>query len=678
MPGWPDSDMSFAGEKSIKAWSSDSASAKVCISWGTGNKLRLSYLHPRTQEISSTATPSKVVEVKVGSVSSHESAMRRLVYDSLPAFALLQNRKQQALRQSQRGLPSDWWETVLQYSRSISVVLGANKSSSGSVLNETSEMEKRTLLRAIWDLLEIVYVDKHASSWLTEQLTDWLERYDQVLSNVEPTVNSKLSVLKPKLINTRVKYLRMHGSYQHDQIDNRQTENGLVEAVAVLISKMPRLQQSSKTDTVGVTYTFKPEFSKAWERWRNQISKLVTSVFWLECTHEGTANGLKQLLSILLGDTNILISATTHWMELLVSHVLFVKPFLMGSEGLLSLARKCMQLKPPIGIDQLTELLLAIIGENTEVVLVECRKHFDPWMVTHMLELLSAKNGQAQSFLTEERDEFDGLSLEEFHRLVYAQILSSYPCTWQLTPFYLASGTHQGQGLLEAILLMRPVSSDSKVSAKVLDICRMYDLHAVAERYKRMMGVYYWKHGRKGLGISWLQCGRDYSRLTYAANELFTDVSQASVGDSGRLQELDSLIDLLGPQFEGFGGLAFLHRFRDFKGALFSFQEGLANSISFDKQVVAGKTAVKHLMQLMKDGITADKFLLPLLQDAVELLNFSGEVLVSSAETNILLLRLQNLTITNKHDTVLDLSSESVAKIRLALGRNLGRAILKD
>ena len=57
------------------------------------------------------------------------------------------------------------------------------------------------------------------------------------------------------------------------------------------------------------------------------------------------------------------------------------------------------------------------------------------------------------------------------------------------------------------------------------------------------------------MGISWLQRARDYGRLSAAANELLTLVSQRNVG------ELEGLIDLLGPQFEGFGGLGFLHRF---------------------------------------------------------------------------------------------------------------------
>ncbi|KAI5078662.1 hypothetical protein GOP47_0006333 [Adiantum capillus-veneris] len=621
---------------------------------------------------------------------------------------VVESRKQQALLQSPRALPLDWWETVLDYSRNISAVLGASKSSSGASMTQstksTRDMEMPSILRAIWDLLEIFYVDKHASSWLPEQLINWLERYDKVLAILGPTIHCKLAVLQPRLVNTRfpeddedywsgltsalavgwldvvVKCLRMHGSYQHDQIDNRQTENGLVEAVVVLITKMPRLRPNPKLDTLGVTYTFKPEFSKAWERWRNQIAKLNSSSFWLECTHEGTVNGLKQLLSVLLGDVNTLTAATMHWMELLVSHFLFIRPFLMGAEGLLSLARKCVQLKLPAEADQMLDLLLAILGEDTEVVLVECRKLFDPWMLTHMVELLLAKNGQAQLFLTEEREVLDGMSLEEFHRLVYAQLLSSHPCTWQLAPFYLASCPRQGQGLLEAVLLMQPVSSHSKAPMKVLDICRMYELRSVGDKYMRMVGVYHWKHGRKGLGISWLQCGRDYERLSCAADELLAAVSQTSAGDSNRLQELDGLIDLLGPQFEGFGGLAFLHRFRDFKVSLYSFQEAQTNLAGIDKQVVAGKAATKHLIQLMKDGITPQRFLLPLLQDSVELLEYSGEVLVTAAETNALLLKLQNFFLTNKHDDInsTEIMSQSVAKIRLALACNLGRAILKE
>jgi nuclear pore complex protein Nup85 len=46
-----------------------------------------------------------------------------------------------------------------------------------------------------------------------------------------------------------------------------QVENGLVETIAVLISKMPRLRPSLPPGSPGQAFNFKPEFTKASARW---------------------------------------------------------------------------------------------------------------------------------------------------------------------------------------------------------------------------------------------------------------------------------------------------------------------------------------------------------------------------------------------------------------------------
>lgn len=58
-------------------------------------------------------------------------------------------------------------------------------------------------------------------------------------------------------------------------------------------------------------------------------------------------------------------------------------------------------------------------------------------MVTHATELLTAENDQADILLHEERDNLGGISIDELHRLVYAQVLSSHPLTWQVSFNYL-------------------------------------------------------------------------------------------------------------------------------------------------------------------------------------------------------------------------------------------------
>jgi len=54
-------------------------------------------------------------------------------------------------------------------------------------------------------------------------------------------------------------------------------------------------------------------------------------------------------------------------------------------------------------------------------------------MVTHATELLTAENDQADILLHEERYNLGGISIDELHRLVYAQVLSSHPLTWQVS-----------------------------------------------------------------------------------------------------------------------------------------------------------------------------------------------------------------------------------------------------
>ncbi|KAJ6798016.1 nuclear pore complex protein NUP85 [Iris pallida] len=268
------------------------------------------------------------------------------------------------------SLHSEWWQYVLEYSNSISNLLGAPSLPSSSVIEDPmtvlQPVKKPTYLKAAWHLLEIFYVDKMSSSWLPESLVDWLADYDCLLSKAEPTIHSKLVGLQNKLVYLQVieddpeywegislalavgwldivvKLLRLHGSYQLDQIDNRETENGLVEAVAVLASTMPRMRPDSAMGRLGQCYKNKSDFIKAWEKWRGQIAKLDCSAFWVQCGHHRTREGLRNLLQIMLGNLNNITSATCHWMELFISHFLYMRPFTVGLEGMRSLAQKCV------------------------------------------------------------------------------------------------------------------------------------------------------------------------------------------------------------------------------------------------------------------------------------------------------------------------------------------------
>ncbi|CAN1218935.1 Nuclear pore complex protein NUP85 [Linum perenne] len=681
--------------------------SRVSLSWGRGNSLRVSLFRQGTDD----EVGGKVVEVTLGKSRDGEisdAQWRKIAYGSVSPFALLQSRKNSSSTFSKMELsPSpyhlEWWEYVMEYSKDISSLLGNPKSLVAPLIEDPREVvkngEEPTNLKAAWELMEMFYVDKLSQSWLPERLVDWLAEYDSLISVSLPTVHLKLvefqsqistlqvieddhgywglisSALSVGWLEIVVKLLRLHGSYQLDQLGRRETENGLVEAVAVLISKMPRMRPVMDDGKLGECFKAKPDYVKAWERWRAQITKLDSSAFWIQCYHSQTREGLKNVLQIMLGNVDVLRSATCHWIELYVSHFLYIRPFTAGLESMYSLAQKCIQLKQASNPHKLMRLMIGILGENHEVVLAECSRGFGPWMVAHSMELLSALSNEADILLHEEQESLGGISLEELHRLVYAQVLSSHALTWQIAPIYLTSCMRQGMGLLEILLLKQSVLDDQLLlklsfSLQNLEICRLYELDGVSSRLMEISGVYHWKHGRKGSAVFWLRQAQDEVRLNRIAKQLFDSVGKSISGES--FKQWEGLIELLGSEAQPAGGLDFLHKYRDFKKCLQQADSG--------KDAGAARQAVESLMTLMRNASTPQRFWLPILYDAVKLLSWEERPLVSVAQTNVLLNKLQELSVGRLRPDYVqpELPAQAMNHVRYALATNLGRAIVDE
>jgi nuclear pore complex protein Nup85 len=676
-------------------------SPRLSISWSRGNSLRVSVFR-QPQSNADGEIGGEVVELKLGSRDSEldDAQLRRIAYGSVSPFALLQSRKNSLATLSKISSSSpyvDWWEYVREYSKDINTLLGTRKIPQTPAIEDSrtvlKEVEKPTCLKAAWELMEIFYADKRSQSWVPERLVDWLADYDCLSCEDQPTVHSKLVDFQKDLVSLQVvednpkyweaissalavgwldivvKLMRLHGSYQLNQLGKRETENGLVEAVAVLISKMPRMRPDLSKDKLGECYSNKPDFIKAWEKWRQHITKLDCSAYWLQCDHDQTKDCLKNMLQIMLGNVNILSTVTFHWIELFISHFLYIRPFTVGFESMYNLAQKCIQLKPSASSHKLIQLIFGILGENTEVVLAECSRSFGSWMVAHAIELLTAGNTEPEMVVTEERENLGGISLEELHRLVYAQLLSSHSLTWQIAPIYLTSCTKQGMGLLEVLLYIQPVHHNH-VLLKSLEICRMYDLDSVSSSLMKIAGVHHWKHGRKRCGVFWLQQAGDEVRLNRIAQQLFDFVGKSTTDET--FEQWEGLIELLGSECKTVGGLEFLDKYKDFKKSLAKVNGVIAAD--------SARRATESLISLMKNPSTPQRFWLPLLHDSLPLLNWKEGPLLNLTQTNLLLNKLQELSIGKLRPGFVehDLPTDALTSIRLAVAANLGRAILKE
>ncbi|PKA57242.1 Nuclear pore complex protein Nup85 [Apostasia shenzhenica] len=595
---------------------------RVFVSWSRGNVLQVACIRPIEDESvreerngagEGGDIGGKVMEVKLGASDGNveEAERRRIAYGSVAPFALLQSRRNSLAtiyRVSSSSSVTEWWQHVLEYSKSISELLGNTALPSSSVIEDPKMVFQATArptpLKAAWQLMEIFYVDRHSFPWILECLVDWLGEYDGLLSDTEVIVHRKLVKLQEKLVNVQVieddseywegissalsigwlevvvKLLRLHGSYQLDQLDSRETENGLVEAVAVLVSTMPRMRLDLPMGKLGQCYRTKPDFVK-------------------------------------------------------------------GLEEMEGLAQKCMQLKQCPTSSGLVGLLIGILGESTEVVMAECLKSFGPWMVTHSLELLTTDSDQTEILLHEERYSLGGISIMELHRLIYAQVLSSHPLTWQIAPTYLVSCPKQGLGLLEILLYKQPLQNHVMI-LKNLEICRLYELERISSCVKEIAGIYHWKHGRKGCGIYWFQQAHDEARLNHIAQKLFECVGIADETS----KRWEGLIELLGPEVESAGGLGFLHKYQNFKKSL----QKVKDASSTD----AAQQTVELLIQ-------------------VKLLNWRDRPLLNVTETNLLLSKLQELSTAKLRPEFYqsDLPPRALSSVRLALATNLSRTFLE-
>lgn len=227
----------------------------------------------------------------------------------------------------------------------------------------------------------------------------------------------------------------------------------------------------------------------------------------------------------------------------------------------------------------------------------------------------------------------------------------------------------QGMSLLENLLYRQSVQHNDTL-LKNIEICRLYELDHISSKIMKVAGVFHWKHGRKGAGVFWLQQAQDASCLGRIALQLFDAVGK-SISDES-FKQWEGIIELLGSESKPAGGLEFLHKYRDFKKSL--------QQVSGGKSTEAARQAVGSLILLMKNPSTPPRFWLPLLYDSLKLLNWKDCSLLTESETNLLLNKLQELSLARlrPHFTEPSLPPEALSSVRLALATNLGRAILDE
>uniref|UniRef100_A0A2K6PUS2 Nuclear pore complex protein Nup85 n=1 Tax=Rhinopithecus roxellana TaxID=61622 RepID=A0A2K6PUS2_RHIRO len=371
---------------------------------------------------------------------------------------------------------------------------------------------------------------------------------------------------------------------------------------------------------------------------------------------------LESLLKIMLGDEAALLEQKellSNWYHFLVTRLLYsnptVKPIDLHYYAQSSLD---LFLGGESSPEPLDNILLAAFEFDIHQVIKECSIALSNWwFVAHLTDLLD------HCKLLQSHNLYFGSNMREFLLLEYASGLFAHPSLWQLGVDYFDYCPKLGRVSLELHIERIPLNTEQK-ALKVLRICEQRQMTEQVRSICKILAMKAVRNNRLGSALSWSIRAKDAAFATLVSDRFLRDYCER-----GCFSDLD-LIDNLGPAMMLSDRLTFLGKYREF------------HRMYGEKRFA---DAASLLLSLMTSGIAPRSFWMTLLTDALPLLE-QKQVIFSAEQTYELMQCLEDLTsrrpvrgesdIQQLQDE--DIETTKVEMLRLALARNLARAIIRE
>uniref|UniRef100_A0A2K5M1S5 Nuclear pore complex protein Nup85 n=1 Tax=Cercocebus atys TaxID=9531 RepID=A0A2K5M1S5_CERAT len=371
---------------------------------------------------------------------------------------------------------------------------------------------------------------------------------------------------------------------------------------------------------------------------------------------------LESLLKIMLGDEATLLEQKellSNWYHFLVTRLLYsnptVKPIDLHYYAQSSLD---LFLGGESSPEPLDNILLAAFEFDIHQVIKECSIALSNWwFVAHLTDLLD------HCKLLQSHNLYFGSNMREFLLLEYASGLFAHPSLWQLGVDYFDYCPKLGRVSLELHIERIPLNTEQK-ALKVLRICEQRQMTEQVRSICKILAMKAVRNNRLGSALSWSIRAKDAAFATLVSDRFLRDYCER-----GCFSDLD-LIDNLGPAMMLSDRLTFLGKYREF------------HRMYGEKRFA---DAACLLLSLMTSRIAPRSFWMTLLTDALPLLE-QKQVIFSAEQTYELMRCLEDLTsrrpvrgesdIQQLQDE--DIETTKVEMLRLALARNLARAIIRE
>ncbi|XP_034363638.1 nuclear pore complex protein Nup85 [Arvicanthis niloticus] len=634
----------------------NSKKKQMCFDWGPGEMLLCETSFHQTDK--SEKVPScPFIYIIRKDMDVYSQILRKLFNESHGIFVGLQkieeelsgkSRKAQLVRVSKnyRSVIRACMEEMHQ------VAIAAKDPASGRQFS--SQVSILSAMELIWNLCEILFIEVAPAGPLLLHLLDWVRLHvcevDSLSADVLGSDNPSKHESFWNLVTVLVLQGRLDEARQmlSKEADANPSSVGMCRVLGDLMRTMPILSP-------GNTQTL-TELELKWQHWREECERhLQDNTF--------AANPrLESLCKIMLGDEATLLEQKellSNWYHFLVTRLLYsnptVKPIDLHFYAQSSLD---LFLGGESSPEPLDNILMAAFEFDIHQVIKECSIALSNWwFVAHLTDLLD------HCRLLQSHNLYFGSNMREFLLLEYASGLFAHHSLWQLGVDYFDYCPELGRVSLELHIERIPLNTEQK-ALKVLRICEQRQMTEQVRSICKILAMKAVRNNRLGSALSWSIRAKDAAFATLVSDRFLRDYCER-----GCFSDLD-LIDNLGPAMMLSDRLTFLGKYREFHRLYGEKRFGDAAFL---------------LLSLMTSQIAPRSFWMTLLTDALPLLE-QKQVIFSAEQTYELMRCLEDLAsgrpecgepdAQRLQDD--DIETTKVEMLRLALARNLARAIIRE
>ncbi|XP_051014994.1 nuclear pore complex protein Nup85 [Acomys russatus] len=634
----------------------NSKKKQMCFDWGPGEMLLCETSFNRKDKSESLPSCPFIYIVRKD-VDVYSQILRKLFNESHGIFVGLQRIEEELTgksRKAQLVRVSKNYRSVIRacMEEMHQVAIAAKDPASGRQFS--SQVSILSAMELIWNLCEILFIEVAPAGPLLLHLLDWVRLHvcevDSLSADVLGSENPSKHESFWNLVTVLVLQGRLDEARQmlSKEADANPSSAGMCRILGDLMRTMPILSP-------GNTQTL-TELELKWQHWREECERhLQDSTF-------AASPRLESLCKIMLGDEATLLEQKellSNWYHFLVTRLLYsnptVKPIDLHFYAQSSLD---MFLGGESSPEPLDNILMAAFEFDIHQVIKECSIALSNWwFVAHLTDLLD------HCRLLQSHNLYFGSNMREFLLLEYASGLFAHHSLWQLGVDYFDYCPELGRVSLELHIERIPLNTEQK-ALKVLRICEQRQMTEQVRSICKILAMKAVRNNRLGSALSWSIRAKDAAFATLVSDRFLRDYCER-----GCFSDLD-LIDNLGPAMMLSDRLTFLGKYREFHRLYGEKRFGDAASL---------------LLSLMTSQIAPRSFWMTLLTDALPLLE-QKQVIFSAEQTYELMRCLEDLAsgrpecgesdIQRLQDD--DIETTKVEMLRLALARNLARAIIRE